>query len=323
MNLPFPQLDIAGLKPELPLIQGGMAIRISMAPLAAAVAKAGGIGLIAASGLPHDEIRNEIRLARKLSEGKGIIGINIMVAAKDFANVVRVAIEEKIDVVVAGAGFSRDMFEWGKQGNTPIIPIVSSAKLAKISERLGADAVIVEGTEAGGHLGTLESTWKIIPEVRKAVKIPVIAAGGIWSGEEFVKMMRLGVNGIQMASRFGTSVECSGAPEWKQKYIDAKEDEIVIIQSPVGLPGRAVSITEFTQKILKGNAKIDKCDLCLKKCSQAFCIIQSLINAQQGDVENGIVFAGSNAWRATEILPTQTIIDNLLEEIHNFIKKEQ
>ncbi|MBQ9479887.1 MAG: nitronate monooxygenase, partial [Selenomonadaceae bacterium] len=147
----LPELKIGDKIAKLPIVQGGMAIRLSTARLAAAVANEGGIGLIAASGMSHDELRYEIKLARALSPG--VIGINIMVAARDFAGIVKTAIQEKIDLIVAGAGFSRDVFGYGKESGTPIVPIVSSVKLAKISERLGASAIVVEGKEAGGHLG--------------------------------------------------------------------------------------------------------------------------------------------------------------------------
>ena len=187
----LPELRIGNLVAKVPIIQGGMAIRLSTARLAAAVANEGGIGLIAASGLPFDELRYEIQLARKLSP-TGIIGINAMVAATQFAGLVKTAIEEGIDLVVAGAGFSRDMFAMGKESGTPIVPIVSSAKLARISEGLGAAAVIVEGCEAGGHLGTDRSAREIVPEVVAAVKnIPVIAAGGVLDGRDIVEMLKM------------------------------------------------------------------------------------------------------------------------------------
>lgn len=212
----LPELRIGNLVAKVPIIQGGMAIRLSTARLAAAVANEGGIGLIAASGLPFDELRYEIQLARKLSP-TGIIGINAMVAATQFAGLVKTAIEEGIDLVVAGAGFSRDMFAMGKESGTPIVPIVSSAKLARISEGLGAAAVIVEGSEAGGHLGTDRSAREIVPEVVAAVKnIPVIAAGGVLDGKDIVDMFKLGANGVQMGSRFAASDECNASDELKK-----------------------------------------------------------------------------------------------------------
>ena len=237
----LPELRIGNLVAKVPIIQGGMAIRLSTARLAAAVANEGGIGLIAASGLPFDELRYEIQLARKLSP-TGIIGINAMVAATQFAGLVKTAIEEGIDLVVAGAGFSRDMFAMGKESGTPIVPIVSSAKLARISEGLGAAAVIVEGCEAGGHLGTDRSAREIVPEVVAAVKnIPVIAAGGVLDGRDIVEMLKIGASGVQMGSRFAASDECNASDELKKMYVRATNPEdIVLIQSPVGLPGQAI-----------------------------------------------------------------------------------
>ena len=238
----LPELRIGNLVAKVPIIQGGMAIRLSTARLAAAVANEGGIGLIAASGLPFDELRYEIQLARKLSP-TGIIGINAMVAATQFAGLVKTAIEEGIDLVVAGAGFSRDMFAMGKESGTPIVPIVSSAKLARISEGLGAAAVIVEGCEAGGHLGTDRSAREIVPEVVAAVKnIPVIAAGGVLDGRDIVEMLKIGASGVQMGSRFAASDECNASDELKKMYVRATNPEdIVLIQSPV-----AVSYTHLT-----------------------------------------------------------------------------
>ena len=206
----LPELKIGNKVARIPIQQGGMAIRLSTARLAAAVANEGGIGLIAASGMSHDELRYEIRLARSLTSG--IIGINIMVAANDFAEVVKVAIDEGIDLVVAGAGFSRDMFALGKESGTPIVPIVSSVKLAKISERLGATAIVLEGKEAGGHLGTDTSVRDLIADVSSAVKIPVIAAGGALHGQDIVDFIKLGAAGVQMGSRFAACAASNAAP---------------------------------------------------------------------------------------------------------------
>ncbi len=297
-------------------MQGGMAIRISTARLAAAVGEAGGIGLIAASGMTLDELRHEIRLARSLTP-KGLIGINAMVAARVFPDLVRTAIEEGIDLVVAGAGFSRDMFGIGKETGTPIVPIVSSAKLAKISESLGASAVVVEGKEAGGHLGTDRSMKVIVPEVRAAVKIPVIAAGGIINGRDIVEAFKLGANGVQMGTRFMASEESNAAPALKEFYLKAKPEDVVIIKSPVGLPGRAVK-NPFAEKILEGTADIpDTCDACLKHCERNFCIIKALIRAQQGDTETGLVFTGEYIHKIDAILPVKEIFARLLKEIED------
>ncbi|MBO6179008.1 MAG: nitronate monooxygenase [Selenomonadaceae bacterium] len=307
----FPKLKIGEKVANIPIIQGGMAIRLSTARLAAAVANEGGIGLIAASGMRHDELRYEIKMARALT--KGIVGINIMVAASDFVGIVKTAISEGIDLVVAGAGFSRDMFALGKDSNTPIVPIVSTAKLAKISEKLGAAAVIVEGKEAGGHLGTDTSVRDIIPDVRKAVKLPVIAAGGVLHGEDIKALLDMGANGVQMGSRFASSVESNAAPALKEYYLKAKPEDVVLIHSPVGLPGRAVR-TPFSAKVMEGPVPPDKCDSCLKACKHNFCIIRSLIRAQQGDVETGLVFTGEYMPRIDKILSVKEIFDKLKKE---------
>ena len=311
----LPELRIGKLVAKVPIIQGGMAIRLSTARLAAAVANEGGIGLIAASGMPFDELRHEIKLARKLSP-HGIIGINVMVAAREFKGIVTTAIEEGIDLVVAGAGFSRDMFAWGKASGTPIVPIVSSAKLAKISQSLGASAVVVEGAEAGGHLGTNRSSRLIVPEVRAAVDIPVIGAGGVLHGEDVAEMLCLGANGVQMGSRFAASVESNGADELKKVYLRAnKPEDFVLVHSPVGLPGQAIR-TPFSERILLGTApKPETCDQCLKKCSHKYCIIRALTRAQQGDVETGLVFSGKRMMEIHDILPVKDIFANIKREM--------
>ena len=289
----LPELKIGNKIAKVPIIQGGMAVRLSTARLAAAVANEGGIGLIAASGMPTDELRYEIRLARSLTSG--IIGINIMVAARGFSEIVKTAIEEGIDLVVAGAGFS-------------------SVKLAKISQRLGAAAIVVEGKEAGGHLGTSTSIRELIPDIAKAVDIPVVAAGGVLSGQDIVDLIKMGASGVQMGSRFAASEESNAAPALKRFYLKSKPDDIVVIHSPVGLPGRAVR-NPFADKIMVGPVPPKGCKACLKSCKHNFCIIDSLIRAEQGDVENGLVFTGEYIHRIKEILPVREIISRIKSEV--------
>lgn len=311
----LPVLKIGNLVAEVPIVQGGMAIRLSTARLAAAVASEGGIGLIAASGMKFDELRKEIRLARELTGGKGIIGINAMVAAREFLGLITTAAEEKIDLIVAGAGFSRDIFAVGREYGIPIVPIVSSVKLAVISEKLGAAAIVVEGTEAGGHLGTQQSIKEILPEIAKAVKIPIIAAGGAVNGQDIVDLLKLGASGVQMGSRFAASEESNGADDLKQFYLKMTKDDVVQIDSPVGYKGRAI-LNPFAKLALEGNApKPTECDACLKHCTRSFCIIRALTRAQQGDVETGLVFTGANMWKIKEILPVKEIFRRLKEEI--------
>lgn len=307
----LPELKIGTKTAKVPIVQGGMAIRLSTARLAAAVANEGGIGLIAASGMSHPELRYEINLARALT--KGIIGINIMVAASDFAGIVKTAIDAGIDLIVAGAGFSRDIFELGKESKTPIVPIVSSVRLAKISEKLGAAAIVVEGKEAGGHLGTDISSRELIPPIRAAVKIPVIAAGGVLSGKDIVEMLNMGANGVQLGSRFAASVESNAAPSLKEYYLKSRPEDVVVIQSPVGLPGRAVR-TPFSKLIMEKNVPPKVCNSCLKACKRNFCIIRALTRAQQGDVETGLVFTGEYMPRIEKILSVKEIISTLVAE---------
>src|SRR3989339_1962220 len=313
----LPELKIANFTATVPIIQGGMAIRVSTGALAGAVAAAGGIGVIGASGMEDEELTREIKIARDKAKGRGVIGINIMFAARDFWGVVKTATREKIDIIFTGAGFSRDIFKFGQENNIPIVPIVSSARLAKTSENCGAAAIVVEGTEAGGHLGTDRSIKEILPEVLKAVKLPVIAAGGITNGQDIVDMLKMGASGVQIATRFVLSEECNAALPYKQLYQKATEKDIAVISSPVGLPGRAIR-SAFVEKLLKKEApKPVGCDFCLKSCSLEYCIIQALINALKGDVDHGVVFSGQNVWKIKDrtIKPAAEIINELVKEV--------
>jgi NAD(P)H-dependent flavin oxidoreductase YrpB (nitropropane dioxygenase family) len=313
LRLILPELKIGNLRPKYPIIQGGMAVRISTAPLAAAVANAGGIGIIAATGMEISELKREIRWAREHS--KGIIGINIMFAANQFAQLVYTALEEGIDLIIQGAGFSRDIFKWCNDAKTPMVPIVSTAKLAKISEGLGASAVVVEGKEAGGHLGTEESMRTIVPKVKTAVTIPVIAAGGIVDAQDMKEAFELGADGVQMGIRFAASSESNAAPNLKEVYVKATKEDIVLIDSPVGLPGRAIRNT-FSDKINDPNYDLspENCRACLKKCKQNFCIMDALVNAQKGNLDEGLIFSGEYIEKINEILPAGEIIRKLVED---------
>ena len=311
----LPELKIGNKIAKIPIVQGGMAIRLSTARLAASVANEGGIGLIAASGMAHEELRYEIKLARSLTDG--VIGINIMVAASDFAGIVHTAMDAGIDLIVAGAGFSRDIFGLGRESGTPIVPIVSSVKLAKISQKLGAAAIVVEGKEAGGHLGTDISVRELIEPIRAAVNIPVIAAGGILNGKDIADVLKMGANGVQMGSRFAASLESNGAPSLKEYYLKSQPEDVVVINSPVGLPGRAVR-TPFSKRVMEGNVPPKICDSCLKACKHNFCIVRALMRAQQGDLETGLVFTGEYMPRIKEILPVKKIIRQLVTEAEEF-----
>jgi NAD(P)H-dependent flavin oxidoreductase YrpB (nitropropane dioxygenase family) len=289
-----------------------MAVRISLAPLATAVAEAGGIGIIAGSGLPPEELRAEVRRAR--ADTDGVIGVNIMVAGRQFPELVAVAISEGVDLVIAGAGFSREVFDWCREAGVEMVPVVGSVKAARLSERLGASAVVVESVEAGGHLGTDLVLDDLLPPIVEAVDIPVIGAGNLVTGADIAHVLSMGAAGVQMGTRFAATVECSAADEFKQVYLRATEEDVVLMHSPVGLPGRAIR-TPFIDELEAGRAqRIVSCRACLKHCGKDFCIITKLEEAQRGDVEHGLVFAGSSVTRIHDILPVAEVIDRLVRE---------
>lgn len=307
---PWPQLVIGPHRPRYPIIQGGMAVRLSTARLAAAVAAAGGVGVIAATAMEETELRAEIRQARRL--GSGVVGVNIMYAARQFAPLARAAMEEGIDVFISGAGFSRDMFGWGREFGVPVVPIVGTAKLARLSQDLGAAAVIVEGVEAGGHLGTDRATFDLLPEIREAVTIPVIAAGGMIDAADIARAFDLGADGVQLGILFGATVEANGHDRLKQVYLRARREDVILIDSPVGLPGRAIR-NPFTDALAAGTLPpVEKCDACLKRCSRTFCIREALCRAQEGDVVNGLIFSGGEVERITEIKPAGAVVEELM-----------
>ena len=238
-----------------------------------------------------------------------------MFAVRGFAELVKAAFEEKIDLLVSGAGFSRDMFGWGQEAGIPVVPIVSTAKLAKLAERLGAAAIIVEGKEAGGHLGTQESMRTILPEVKQAVGIPVIGAGGVIDGKDIVEVMKLGADGVQMGTRFAASEECGAALAFKEHLVRAGDEDVVLVDSPVGLPGRGVK-NEFTDRLFAGeDLSPKKCNSCLKHCERNFCIMEALQNAQKGNLRDGLVFSGEMVKKVKDILPVHRIFANLLREV--------
>ncbi len=318
--LNFPQLKIGHMMPKVPIMQGGMGVGISLSKLASAVANAGGIGIISGTGISIDEMRMHIRKAKEKIRNTGYIGVNVLFAMNDFAEKMKAAIEEKVDFIISGAGISRDMYTWGKNADIPVISIVSSAKLARLSERLGAAAVVVEGHEAGGHLGTDRPLFDILPEVVAAVEIPVIAAGGIMTGKDIAHALKMGASGVQMGTRFVASNECDAPLSFKEKYINARLEDTILVKTTVGLQGRAVK-NNFTKLIADNNKKIKikKCINCLKNCSYRFCTLDSLITSMDGDCENGLVFAGARVNEVKEILPVQTIINNIMMEYRAYI----
>ncbi|MFA5080436.1 MAG: nitronate monooxygenase [Candidatus Paceibacterota bacterium] len=327
----LPSLKIGKIFSRLPIIQGGMAVRVSLHNLAGNVAKEGGIGIIAVSGMNDpEEVKSEIRKARKIAGSEGVIGVNIMGVIGPFQKLLRAAMEEGIDLVIQGAGSRSDIFEIAKEYNVPVFIIASSAKVAKKAEDAGASAVVIEGCDAGGHLGFPEGhpfrkTIDIIKETVAAIKIPVIAAGGIFDGKDIVEMLRAGAKGVQMATRFVATDECDADEKFKKAYLSAKKEDIVIIKSPVGLPGRAIK-NLFAERILNGTApkvNISECEGCIGPvCDKAYCILKALENARKGDVENGLIFAGANAFRIKEIVSVKKLIDELTSQANQILAKE-
>jgi len=308
----MPPLTIGRRTARLPIIQGGMAVRISMSPLAIAVAEAGGVGVVAGSGLEPQELETEIRTARAATGG--VIGVNIMVAVRKFKELVQIAIAEGVDLVIAGAGFSRDVFTWCRDAGVEMVPVVGSERVARLAERFGASAVVVEGVEAGGHLGTDERLKDLLPRIVDSVDIPVIGAGGIVTGADIKETLDLGAAGVQMGSRFAATRESSASEEFKQLYVDAEPEDIVLMKSPVGLPGRAIR-TAFIERLERGDVpRIEKCIACLKECGKDYCIIDKLIKAQTGDLQGGLFFAGESAARVHDVPSVAELMTRLVEE---------
>lgn len=355
-------LSIGDLKARIPIIQGGMGVGISLSGLASAVANEGGIGVISAAGLGllykklspnYTEagnlgLKEEIRKARE--KAKGIIGVNIMVALSDFTELVKTSIAEKVDIIFSGAGLPLDLPSYlNKESVTKLVPIVSSARAVRlICEKWKnnydylPDAVVLEGPKAGGHLGYKEnqledehfSLEELLPQVVSEVavfeekyhkSIPVIAAGGIYTGEDIQRMMDLGASGVQLGSRFVTTKECDASDDFKMSYINAHKTDIEIIKSPVGMPGRAIH-SSFLEKVKAGIKQPKACPFnCIKTCDisrSPYCIVMALYNAFRGNFENGYAFAGTNAWRADRITSVKETISELIEEWKAKIKSE-
>jgi NAD(P)H-dependent flavin oxidoreductase YrpB (nitropropane dioxygenase family) len=313
--LKLPELKIGKFTARIPLVQGGMSVRVSTSSLAAAVAECGGIGTIGGSGIPIDELKEDIRKAKRMTDG--IVAVNIMFAIREFMEAVMASIEAGVDMIVTGAGFSRDVFKIGKQHDVPIVSIVSSPEFGKLAEKSGADAIVVEAKEAGGHLGTDRPLRELFPEIRKVVKkVPLIAAGGITDGYDIGEMMgKYGADGVQMATRFVLTKECDVSDAFKRTYLNARKEDVLLIDSPVGLPGRAIR-NRFLHRLHGGEKVYDgECKRgCLKRCSHSFCIIDRLEMSRNGDVEEGLVFSGENVWKISDIPSVRDLVDRIVAE---------
>jgi NAD(P)H-dependent flavin oxidoreductase YrpB (nitropropane dioxygenase family) len=318
----LPPLTIGSFTAPVPLIQGGMSIRVSTSALAVPVADCGGIGTIGGSAIPEEELAADIKKAK--STTSGIIAVNIMFAMKNFYQLVKTSIDAGVDMIITGAGFSRDIFKIGKETNTPIVSIVSSPAFARLAEKLGAAAIIVEAKEAGGHLGTDIALRDLFPKVRKAVKkVPLIAAGGITDGFEMAEMMdTFGADGIQIATRFVLTHECSVADSFKQAYLNAKKEDVTLIRSPVGLPGRALRNPFVKQMEAGEEIKAKECKYkCLKKCDHFYCISERLRMAKDGNVDEGLVFSGENVYKMEELLSVREVFDMFISQAESIYKE--
>lgn len=341
---------------KYPIIQGGMGVGVSMHNLAGNVSKEGGIGIISTADIGYKEedfnknpmeanlraIGKEIKLAREIAGEDKILGVNIMVALKNYAEIVKECVKQKIDLIISGAGIPKDLPQYVKGTKTKIAPIVSSLRCCKLIVKhwiskynYVPDMIVIEGPEAGGHLGfrkeellgenkpTLEKITEevidYISEIEKETnkEIPVISAGGIWDGKDIKRFLNLGAKGVQMATRFVTTDECDASQEFKQAYIDAKKEDVKIIKSPVGMPGRAI-YNNFIKATEESKCKISRCYGCIKTCDVAntpYCITKALINSVKGRINEGLVFCGSNVYKVKEIVSVHNLMQELVSEI--------
>lgn len=341
---------------KYPIIQGGMGVGVSLHKLAGNVSKEGGIGIISTADIGYQEedfekdpikaniraIGKEIKKAREIAGEDKILGVNIMVALQNYSEIVKECVKQKIDLILSGAGIPKELPQYIKGTSTKIAPIVSSLRCCKLIVNYWIkkydylpDMIVIEGPEAGGHLGfkinELEETLKpkledITTEVVKYIKqvekdtgknIPIIVAGGIWDGKDIKKFMDLGASGVQMATRFVATEECDASIEFKEAYLKAKKEDIKIINSPVGMPGRAIN-NNFIKKIEQEKVKIQKCYNCIKTCnvkSSPYCITKALINAVKGEVDEGLIFCGSEVEKIKEIVSVHNLINELVDGI--------
>ena len=350
----IPKLQIGNLSANIPIIQGGMGVRVSLASLASAVSNQGGIGTISSIGLgdikslqdeyertSRESLVNEIRKARSMTDGH--IAINFMGVISNVEDLIKTSVQEGIKMIVFGAGLPTRLPALVPDPCVNLVPIISSARVAELILRTWdrryertTDGLILEGPLAGGHLGfsaeqlehpedyTLE---KLLPEVLETIKpyedkygkkIPIITGGGIYTGKDIARMLSLGASGVQMGTRFVCTEECDVSQQFKQAYLKAKEEDIVIIKSPVGMPGRAINNRFLKDLEIKGKLKINCPYRCLTACkvkTARYCIALALVNSYFGDVDHGLIFCGQNAYRVDKITTVKELIQELLCEL--------
>ena len=349
----YDPLVIGDLVAKVPIIQGGMGVGVSLSGLAGAVAKEGGVGIISTAQIGFREpdyeknpleanlraVKSEILKAKEIAGGNGIIGVNIMVATRYYEKYVEAACEAGVDLIISGAGLPTELPELVKGYDVKIAPIVSSAKSASVILKLWerkykrtADLVVIEGPKAGGHLGfksdevlslTDEEYENEISAIMDVVDfygetfsqlIPVVVAGGISDHEKVAKVMELGADGVQVASRFVTTYECDASQEFKDAYLNAKEEDIIIVKSPVGMPGRAIA-NKFIETTKNGLQPVTKCYQCIKGCQAKdipYCITKALVNSVKGNVDEGLIFCGADTWKQNKMQSVKEVIQELI-----------
>ena len=347
-------LKIGDLTARIPVIQGGMGVGVSLSSLAGSVALNGGVGVISSAQIGFKDpmwdvspvetnlrvLQEEICKAKEIAKGCGIIAVNIMVATRFYEKYVKAAVEAGADMIISGAGLPVELPEFVKNTKTKIAPIVSSLKSFDVISKYWKkkydrlpDMVVIEGPMAGGHLGFKpeelsdvgamnfdEEMKKIIGRVRETEeggRIPVVAAGGIYEGKDAIPYLEMGADAVQVATRFVTTYECDADIRYKEAYIQAKKEDIIIVKSPVGMPGRAIK-NLFLEKVAKAEVVKDKCHQCLAKCNPMeipYCITDALINAVKGMTQDGLLFCGANAYKATTLEYVADIMKEFEEEL--------
>ena len=348
-------LKMGNIEAKVPLIQGGMGVGISLGRLAGAVAKEGGIGIISAAQIGFKEpdfdtntkeanlraIQKEYDKARAIAPD-GIIGFNIMVAMRHYEEYVRAAIDAGADLILSGAGLPTDLPRIAGDSRAKLAPIVSTDKSAKVILKYWGrkykrmpDLLVIEGPKAGGHLGFTKEQLKaydqaaydaevsdILDTVRSyeeefQCRIPVALAGGIENKAQAEHAFSLGVDAIQAATRFVTTEECDANIKYKEAYLNAKETDIVIVKSPVGMPGRAI-LNPFMEKVMAGERiPHSSCHGCLQKCNPSeipYCITDALVHAARGEVDDALLFCGAYAYKADHLETVKEVIDSLMPE---------
>lgn len=356
-------IQIGEFKLDIPIIQGGMGVGISLSGLAGNVAKEGAMGVISAAQIGYkkenfrvenlsancEAIIEEVKRAREISEGNGLIGVNIMVAGKQYEDMVRATVEAGADAIISGAGLALELPKFTAGSKILLAPIVSSGKAIRLISKVwekrydyAPDFVVVEGSKAGGHLGFKEEDLlagncqsleeiladverELIPYREKSGKsIPVFVAGGIYDGSDIAHFLKLGADGVQMGTRFIATDECDASIEFKEAVLNCGEEDIGLIKSPSGFPGRAI-INAFVEKTRRvGNISVKNCLNCMIPCTPSdtvYCISEALIQSVKGNVDNGILFVGEIAHRVKQMTNVKDLINQLVEETDRYMEE--